>query len=60
MNSVVVTLVYKDGTQWIAGGFPSQDAANVWVANEQKQKYWDSATQVQIVQAPQAQNPAAK
>lgn len=44
-----LTLVYTDGSQWIAGGFPSMDAANAWVAQAQKQADWDPATQVQIV-----------
>jgi hypothetical protein len=51
--SIVVTLIYADNTQWIAGGFPTMDAANAWVAAEQAKPYWISPTQVQIVDTSQ-------
>lgn len=44
-----LTLIYTDGRHWIAGGFPSLDAANAWVAQAKKQADWDPTIQVQIV-----------
>jgi hypothetical protein len=55
---IVVTLIYANGSQWIAGGFDTLDAANAWIANEQAQPYWDPATEAQITDnAPPAEAP---
>ena len=29
-----LTLIYTDGTRWIAGGFNTMDALNKWVADQ--------------------------
>jgi len=40
----LVTLTYADGSTFSAGGFPSEESANAWIANEKKQPYWVSTT----------------
>lgn len=45
----VLTLIYEDGSTWLAGGFPTLEDANQWVQQEQQRPYWKSTTQVQIV-----------
>lgn len=47
-----LTLIRADGSTWLVGGFASLDAANAWIANEQKQSYWDPTTQTQIDNPP--------
>lgn len=46
---IVLTLIYADGSQWIAGGFETVDAVNAWVTEAKSQANWDPGTQVQIV-----------
>jgi hypothetical protein len=44
-----VTLVYADGSTWLAGSFQSLDDANAWVTNEKAQPYWVATTQANVV-----------
>lgn len=46
---IEVTLIYQDGSTWFAGGFSSLDDAWTWIDQEKTRPYWDSATQVQVV-----------
>jgi len=48
---ITVTLIYSNGTQWIAGGFPDTATANAWVAAQNL----DPSVQVQIVTIPTPQ-----
>lgn len=58
MDQYVLTLIYPDGTKWIAGGFASLDAANEWVAEQQKGQSWVAGTQTQIDTVPMNPPPA--
>ena len=46
---IEVTLIYADGTQWFAGGFPDMDSANKWINEEKYRPYSKSDTEYQIV-----------
>lgn len=56
MLNVLVTLIYADGTHWFAGQFPSQAAADAWIAEEQTRPYWVDTTQVQQTQITLVEN----
>lgn len=44
----VVTLIYADGTKWVAGGFPDLITANNWVLEQQASSSWVETTVVNI------------
>ena len=46
---VVVTLIYVDGTRWLAGGFPTMEAAQAWINEEKTRPYWKQDTQVEVI-----------
>lgn len=54
VSNFEVTLIYKDATTWFAGSFPSNEAAEKWIAEERTRPYWDAATQAQIIDKTQA------
>lgn len=49
-----LTLVYPDNSKFIVGGFPSQAAAEAWLAKEQAKPYWINGTTHSIDLTPQA------
>ena len=49
MKSLELTLMYKDGSSWFAGGFSSQESLDAWVAEERTRSYWDKETQISVV-----------
>ena len=52
METIEITLQYKDGSTWFAGAFESLEKAQEWILKEKLKIYWDAETQVQIVTIP--------
>ena len=45
-----LTLVYKDGSTWFAGGFKTQEDLDRWLKVEQSKTYWDASTVAHITE----------
>lgn len=45
----VITLIYKDGSNFIVGGFNNMNQVNEWIKEEKTRPYWDNKTQIQII-----------
>lgn len=56
MTNILVTLIYADNTRWFAGQFPSQEAADAWIAEEKTRPYWVNTTQVEQTQITLVEN----
>jgi len=51
----VLTIIYPNGREWVAGGFPSQEAVDHWILEQKAHAGWNDNVQVKIDQ--QQSNP---